>query len=234
MVKKIAAIQSNYIPWKGYFDIIRSVDEFVLYDDVSYTPKNWRNRNTVKTPKGQVWLTIPVQSRGSQGGRKLIKDMVVLNQSWPDKHWATIRSNYGRTRHFNVYGPYIKNLYETAKSLTYLSDINYHFISGICQLLEINTKVTFSMDYDLRENGKCERPLELALKSDADSFVTGSVALEYYDLDKWKKAGVKVEVFDYDGYPEYWQPFPPFEHHVSIIDLLLSAGERALEFMHRE
>ena len=61
---RIAISQSNYIPWKGYFDLIRSVDEFVLFDDVQYTRRDWRNRNRIKTADGPAWLTIPVQTGG--------------------------------------------------------------------------------------------------------------------------------------------------------------------------
>jgi len=60
-MKRIAILQSNYIPWKGYFDIINSVDEFILYDEVQYTKNDWRNRNRIKTANGPLWLTIPVR-----------------------------------------------------------------------------------------------------------------------------------------------------------------------------
>ena len=63
-MKKVAILQSNYIPWKGYFDLINMVDEFILYDDMQYTRRDWRNRNKIKTPQGLQWLTIPVEIKG--------------------------------------------------------------------------------------------------------------------------------------------------------------------------
>ena len=60
-VKRIFISQSNYIPWRGYFDAINSVDEFIVYDDVQYTKRDWRNRNKIKTPSGEMWLTIPIE-----------------------------------------------------------------------------------------------------------------------------------------------------------------------------
>ena len=54
-MKKIAILQSNYIPWKGYFDIIRHADVFVIYDEVQYTKNDWRNRNLIKTANGTEW-----------------------------------------------------------------------------------------------------------------------------------------------------------------------------------
>ena len=62
--KRVAIVQSNYIPWKGYFDLIASVDEFILYDDVQFTRRDWRNRNRIKTPQGVHWLTVPVKVKG--------------------------------------------------------------------------------------------------------------------------------------------------------------------------
>ena len=50
--KRVAIVQSNYIPWKGYFDLIALVDEFVLLDDAQFTRRDWRNRNRIKTPDG--------------------------------------------------------------------------------------------------------------------------------------------------------------------------------------
>jgi len=64
-MKKLAIVQSNYIPWKGYFDLIAAVDEFILYDDVQYTRRDWRNRNQIKTPQGLQWLTVPVLVKGN-------------------------------------------------------------------------------------------------------------------------------------------------------------------------
>ena len=61
-MKKVAILQSNYIPWKGYFDLISYVDEFIIYDDMQFTTRDWRNRNKIKTPQGLYWLSIPVGS----------------------------------------------------------------------------------------------------------------------------------------------------------------------------
>ena len=74
-MKKIAILQSNYVPWKGYFDLIASVDEFIIYDDVQYTKNDWRNRNQIKTPTGRQWLTIPV----CQGLDQTIREVEIAN-----------------------------------------------------------------------------------------------------------------------------------------------------------
>ena len=74
-MKRVAILQSNYIPWKGYFDLIAHVDEFILYDDMQYTRRDWRNRNLIKTPQGTQWLTVPVQVKGKYHQR--IRDTLI-------------------------------------------------------------------------------------------------------------------------------------------------------------
>ena len=230
--KKVAAIQSSYIPWKGYFDIIQTVDEFILYDDVQYTPKNWRNRNRMKTPQGLKWLSIPVSADESIArADRFINKMRATNHDWPDQHWSFIQANYARARHFDAQKDNIKDMFMEAKDIDFLSDINMHFIKRICNLLDIDTEIRFSTDYVLTKSGKSERPLELAIKAGADVFVSGGKASEYYDLEAWSNAGVKVDFFSYDGYKEYWQPYPPFEHSVSILDLLFNTGDDAKNYL---
>ena len=63
-MKKVAILQSNYIPWKGYFDTTAAVDEFILYDDMQYTRRDWRNRNQIKTSQVLQWITVPVKVKG--------------------------------------------------------------------------------------------------------------------------------------------------------------------------
>src|SRR5262245_47310638 len=107
--KRVAIVQSNYIPWKGYFDLINSVDEFVLFDDVQYTRRDWRNRNKIKTPQGLLWLTIPVEVKGKF--QQKIHDTRVSDLRWQTKHWQSIAQAYGKARYFAEYRECFENLY---------------------------------------------------------------------------------------------------------------------------
>ena len=49
---------------EGVFRPDRAVDEFILFDDMQYTRRDWRNRNQIKTPQGPIWLTVPVKVKG--------------------------------------------------------------------------------------------------------------------------------------------------------------------------
>ena len=98
MSKKVAIVQSNYIPWKGYFDLINSVDEFILYDDMQYTMRDWRNRNKIKTKNGLMWLTIPVQVKGKYYQK--IRETIISDPQWNRNPWQSISHNYFQAKYF--------------------------------------------------------------------------------------------------------------------------------------
>src|SRR5690242_5606915 len=144
MTKTVAIIRSNYIPWKGYFDIIQMCDEFMLFDEAQYTRRDWRNRNKIKTPQGAQWITIPVQVKGKFFQR--IDETLVSDAVWVDDHLKTLRHSYAKAPFFKSHFPAIEALYECVRSETLLSRINYQLLRGLCDLLEIKTPITWSTD----------------------------------------------------------------------------------------
>lgn len=224
----VAIVQSSYIPWKGYFDMINLADEFVLLDEVQYTKRDWRNRNKIKTKDGELWLTVPVQVKGRYHQR--IDETVIAESGWADKHWRSISQAYAKARYFDDYAPRFEVLYTRAGEFERLSDVNRLFIEAICELLGIDTKLSWSTDYEARE-GKSERLLDICVQAGADEYLSGPAARSYLDEEMFASEGVTVRWMDYDGYPEYDQQHPPFSHQVSAVDLLFSSGRDASRYM---
>ena len=227
MSKTIAVVQSNYIPWRGYFDLINSVDEFILYDDVQYTIRDWRNRNIIKTQNGPRLLTIPVEVKGKYFQK--IKDTVISDTTWGRKHWASIIHNYSRAKYFLIYRELFKDLYLRSEDKL-LSQINYRFIIAICQILGIRTTISRSMDYNL-VGDKTDRLVHLCKQAGATAYVSGPSAKAYLDEDVFRNESIAVAYIDYSGYPEYRQLYPPFEPSVTIIDLIFNEGPSATGYM---
>lgn len=225
--KKIAIVQSNYIPWKGYFDLINQVDEFILYDDMQYTRRDWRNRNRIKTPHGLLWLTIPINVKGKFFQK--INQTYVKNPNWTSEHWQTWIHNYAKTPYFPTYRKLFEELYLGCTTLR-LSEINYRFISSICKLLDIKTKLSWSSDYRIIE-GKTERLVDLCRQAKGTEYISGPNAKDYIEADLFKKANIKLTYMDYSNYPVYLQLYPPFEHGVSILDLIFQTGPDAPKYM---
>jgi hypothetical protein len=225
--KRVAIVQSNYIPWKGYFDLVNSADEFILFDDVQYTRRDWRNRNKIKTPQGTAWLSIPVEVKGKY--LQKIRETAVSDRDWPRNHWRTICQFYSKATHFSDYKDTLEELY-LGSSETSLSLINYRFLNAICKLLGIRTKLSWSMEYSIAE-GKTERLVSLCRQAGAAVYISGPAAREYMQPELFEQEGIRLEYFDYGGYPEYRQLYPPFVHEVSVLDLLLNEGTGAPKYM---
>jgi len=226
---KIAINQSNYISWKGYFDMIQSVDTFVLYDDVQYTKRDWRNRNKIKTCHGLKWLTVPVGVKGRY--HQKIKDAIIINDGdWRSSHLKSIKEAYSKAPDYKKVLPYIENLYTTSNYNT-ISEVNRHFIVGICDYLDINTNIVSSAEYNLSAEDKTDRLIDICTQAGASEYVSGPAAKDYIDRDKFELAGIKLTWMDYSKYPEYPQLHGDFVHKVSIIDLLFSCGKQSINFI---
>ena len=227
MSKTIAIVQSNYVPWRGYFDLINSVDEFILYDDAQYTRRDWRNRNTIKSPGGQIWLTIPVRVKGRY--LQNIKDTMVADDNWAREHWQSIVHNYSKAEYFGEYRERFQDLYLGSHD-KFLSQINYRFIMAICRILGIDTTISWSMDYNLAGD-RNERLVNLCKQAGATNYLSGPAAKSYLDEELFEQEGISVAYMDYSGYLDYGQLYPPFEPRVSVIDLVFNEGPQATKYM---
>lgn len=226
-MKRIAILQSNYIPWKGYFDIINSVDEFVIYDEVQYTKNDWRNRNLIKKPGGLMWLTIPCRRERLN---QIIKDTRIYSRFWYRKHLNALYLNYASAPAFEEMIPKIKEWYVSASEKKYISDINTHFIRAITEFLGIKTIITSSEDYNAcgDRSGKL---VDICRKAGATEYISGPSSRNYLNENEFKAYGIKIKYFDYTGYPAYEQIHSPYAERVSIIDLILHKGIDTPEFM---
>jgi len=225
--KRVGIIQSNYIPWKGYFDFIASVDEFVLLDEVQYTRRDWRNRNRIKTSDGLRWLTIPVDVSGKY--TQTIEQTKVADSKWAGEHLASLHHAYARAPHAKEQWAWLQPLYEEAGRLPMLSAVNELFIRAIAERLGIATKISRSSDYAGAE-GKNERLLAICAQAGAAVYLSGPAAASYIDEALWNAHGIDVEFKNYDGYREYPQLHPPFEHGVTVLDLFFNLGNDAPKY----
>jgi len=225
-MKKVAILQSNYIPWKGYLDIIAAVDEFIIYDEVQFTKNDWRNRNKIKTKDGIQWITIPVRQKKLS---QRISETEISDPKWRNKNWNTILTNYSKAPNFNTFAAQFEDFYRNVDS-TFLSEINIKLLKLICGMLNIKTVISNSADFDLTGD-PTERLVNLCKQTQAQIYLSGPAAKNYLREDLFSNEGIAVEWMDYNSYPEYRQLYPPFDHYVSIIDLLFNEGNDSIKYM---
>ncbi|MHB8694637.1 MAG: WbqC family protein [Solirubrobacteraceae bacterium] len=225
--RRVAIVQSNYIPWKGYFDLINAVDQFVLLDDVQYTRRDWRNRNRIKTPAGTRWITIPVRTHGRYEQR--INETRIADPRWQRSHWSAIEQAYRSAPHFAEVAPSVEALYREVDA-ELLSQINYAYLRRLCHMLGISTPISWSTDYPA--SGRLsQRLLDICIATGATEYLSGPLARGYLDVQLFERAGVQVSWFDYSGYPAYPQLHGVFDHAVSVLDLLFCAGEQSPRYL---
>jgi hypothetical protein len=224
--KKIAICQSNYIPWKGYFDMIKQSDVFVIYDEVQYTRSDWRNRNQIPSPQGLRWLTIPV---AANLGNKIF-EVHSHGNYWRRKHWDTLCHYYGKSSRFSDFSEVFKELY-LGSTETNLSKINTQFIVTVCKLLGIETRLVQSRDIPCFKRGKTERLIEIIHYLEGTEYISGGKAKAYLNTERLKEEKISISWMQYDHFPEYNQLQTPFTHHVSILDLLFNKGRDAHAYL---
>jgi len=227
--KVIAILQSNYIPWKGYFDIIAAVDEFVIFDEAQYTRRDWRNRNKIVLDGKLKWLTIPVASKGAF--HDSVTAVEIADADWARNHWMNIAHAYARAPYFNVYGPLFKVLYDRAAKLKFLSEINELFLRALSSALGIEAHFFRAESIPRNTSNPTSRLVEICLNREARGYVSGPAGKLYIDRAQFKEAGISLSFANYGGYPEYGQARKTFEHGVSVVDLIMNCGQQAREHL---
>ena len=223
---RISIIQSCYIPWKGFFDLIGRCDEYVIFDRVQYVKRHWHNRNRIKTANGVEWLTIPVIAKGRF---EQPIDQVEIEKPWAEKHWRTLELAYRRAPFFEQLAPTVKGWYERADKEVLLSNVNAIFLREIAGMLGLATRISRDTAYP-SSGVKTERLLGIARAAGADHYLSGPSARAYFDEAMFAAAGIATEWMSYEGYPAYRQQHGEFEHGVTVLDLLFNTGAKAREY----
>lgn len=222
---KVGVIQSNFLPWRGYFDFIREVDLFITHDDLQYTKGDWRNRNRIKTPRGSEWITVPVSYRKTS---QLIEGTPVdYSTPWAQKMLNRMRESYRRSPHFEPYFSELSDL--LTQPAVSISDLNLRLIKWVCLKLEIDTPIRMSREYH-PQGAKTERLIGILQQVGASTYLSGPAAQAYLMPEMFDQAGIQLEFKQYD-YPEYQQLYPPFDPAVSVIDLLFMMGRDSIIYL---
>jgi hypothetical protein len=222
--------QPQYIPWLGYFDKIRKSDCFVFLDKVQYKPREFQNRNKIRTKDGWIWLSVSVVTKGL--GRRDICEVKIDNSSgWAKEHLSSIKAWYGRSEFFGKYFPFFEELY--AKRWDNLSDLNVFIIMRILKELSISTPVYFESELDIKSK-KTGRIVDICGKLKADTYLSGIGGKNYLDEGKFAKAGLMLTYQEFK-HPVYRQQFmkgdDDFIPYMSAIDMLFNEGPGSKELL---
>jgi hypothetical protein len=225
----VVILQPSYIPWRGYFDQIRRADLFIFYDDVQYDKHGWRNRNQIKTAQGKQWLTIPVHSKGVTEGIPIKDVKIDWSKPWAKNHLKALTISYHKAPYFKTYLPLLESFY--ARRDESLADFTIETTVALTRELGLHkTRFLRSSEIPGVDGQKTDRLIQILTKVGARHYLSGPSARDYIEREKFDAAGITLEYMEYN-YPEYPQLYPPFDPHVTVLDLLFMVGGQALEYI---
>lgn len=221
----VAISQPRYLPWLGYMERLASCDLFIHLDTVQYSPRDWENRNRIKTAQGANWLTVPVKA----AYQDRIPDVTIDNeQPWQYRHWETLKTSYGRAPYFKLYrsafeGLYCERVWDT------LTDLNLAALDAVCGCLGLVPRMANASQLSPAGAGS-ELILNLCRQVGATVYLSGNQGRNYLDESAFAAAGIDVQYQDY-VHPTYSQLHGAFEPNLAVVDLLFNCGAGSLEIL---
>jgi hypothetical protein len=218
--------QPQYLPWLGYFDKVADSDLFVFLDEPQYKKREFQNRNRIKGPQGEVWLAVPVLSKGKFD--QPIKDVEIDNtQAWQKSHWGSLQQNLRKAPHWERYAPGLEAFY--TRRWDKLCDLNLEMTLWFFAQLGITTpwKLESALGTSTQST---ERLIELCKKTGCDAYLSGSGGKDYMDEARFQQEGLGLKYQHYT-HPTYAQRYGDFLPYMSVVDLLMNEGPRSLAIL---
>jgi WbqC-like protein family len=222
----LSAHQPVYLPWLGLFHKIASADLFCYFDIVQYQTKDYNNRNKIKTHSGELWLSVPVESKGHL--EKCVGDIRIVQNSWQRKHVKSLQHAYQKAPYFGDYMPELESIL-LGKSQGTLAELNFELLRFLLRALAITTPLVKASDYEF-QGAKSELVLDMCRKLKADVYIFGSQGRDYADVASFLVAGVQPYFQDY-RHPSYRQQHGEFLPYMSVIDILFNEGPKSREIL---
>jgi hypothetical protein len=221
MSKKVVVLQSNYIPWKGYFELIHQANVFCFYDEVQYTKNDWRNRNRILGPNGMFWITVPVEKEAVNGK---ISEAQITKAAWQKKHFRTIEQTYSKSVNKNDVLTILEPIY-LGKEWTSISQLNQHLIITIARYMGISTEFKNSTDFDLKGD-RVNRLINLINQLEGTQYISGPAAKNYLTENElqFEQHHIQLMYKEYGPYLPYDNKKKQFEDYVSVLDLLMNVN----------
>jgi len=211
---KLAIMQPYIFPYIGYFQLINAVDTFVCLEDVNFIKKGWIHRNKISTKNGDLMFTVPL-NKPSQNKKIIETTLHATYEVWKEKFKQTLQHTYRNH-------PYFKETYGSIKwvlDLTFpgdsISDLSGRSIASICDILDINTKITASSLTTTGDLKGEDRIIRICLAHKADSYINAIGGKDLYSKDSFDRYGINLSFIGCQ-----LKQTDSFNPYLSILDLL--------------
>jgi len=220
---RVAIMQPTFLPWLGYFALLSSVDHFAFLDDVKYAPQSWHSRNRIKTPHGELMVSLPIASVHSSLKIKHATISPVHNHR---KFLKRLSSNYSMAPHGDICLQIVDTAYKKCGGS--LSEFNIGIISAVTQLCGINTILSRISEMPDIQGAKGQRVYNIAKTIGASQYVSPTGSLSYLQNDNpFADSEISLRFVNF-SHPEYPQGKGPFLPNMAVIDALAWVGPTQL------
>jgi hypothetical protein len=214
---KIAIMQPYFFPYIGYYQLINSVDKFLIYDNVSFIKRGWINRNKIYFNNLEYLFTIPLKntSRNRNINEHFISDEFF---KWKDDFYKTLNMSYGKSKNYND----IMGIIEKSLNYENISDITSSSLSLVSDYLDINTNFKKTSELKNINSKKTERLIDICKIEKADTYINSIGGQELYSKDDFILKNINLLFLKCNDPKEY----------VSIVDLLMKYGKDTKQFLN--
>lgn len=217
-------MQPTYLPWLGYFDLMDQGDVFVLLDSVQFDKRSWQQRNRIKTPHGELLLTVPVFSKG-RFNQKICEVQIDKTTNFQEKHIRAIECNYAKAKFFERYMEDLANILR--KKHSYLAELTIELICWLREAIGIKTELVRSFSLGIQRR-KVELLVATCKSVGAQRYISPLRSKAYIgENDLFAENGIELCYHNYH-HPQYNQLYGDFIPYLSVLDLLLNEGDRSL------
>jgi hypothetical protein len=220
-MRTVVISQPTYLPWTGYFRIMKEADVYVFLDNVQFEQRSWQSRNRIKSTEKFAWLSIPTHHES----QSRIRDVEIDNSKpWKRQHLTAIKTSYGKTPYFNDYYSFLKSVYEM--KWVELASLNIYLIKYFAAQLGLTPIFVRASKLGL-EGKRTTLLLDICKMFGANRYVSSIGAKNYMEADGAKsifeREGIAVEFLEVSPF-KYPQLFGEFIPELSVVDLLFNCG----------
>ncbi len=220
-------MQPTYLPWMGYFDLMDQADIFVFLDSVQFDKRSWQQRNRIKSPRGELMLTVPVLTKG-RFSQRICDVEIDASAHFYKEHFKSIKLNYAKAKHFQEYSQKLEEVFERRHEL--LADMTIEIILWLKNELGIKTEFIRSSTLDVND-AKAGLLVKICQAVGADEYLSPLKSRDYIgEGELFAKNKIKLSYHQYN-HPQYTQLFGEFVSHLAAIDVLFNAGHECLSII---
>lgn len=218
---RCAIMQPTYLPWAGYFNLIRLADAFVFLDDVQFERRSWQSRNRILLNGREQYLTVPVIKNARDTPLHEIR--ICHDENWMEKHLRTLNEAYKKAEHGKEMLDIIERVF-SAKTYLRLTELTEQVISAIADALMIETR--FVRASSLECGGKrTDHLIQICRSLACDTYIAPQGSKDYLEDDNFTgKTAIELEIQDYRPGPYRQYRSSSFISHLSIVDVIANKG----------